>query len=127
MCASGPQVPTEALAWALAAEWDAQINFIRPHSMPLLKFALAAIDRMPQERHRICGEVRVHMNTELACMHSEKPALQKLHHKFYLPLLGWLKEAHGVALVTRESQNTIALPQNPKEVITYVCSVEVSE
>ena len=38
-------VPSEALAAAIAAEWDAQRDEIRPGAMPLTRLAATAIDR----------------------------------------------------------------------------------
>ena len=47
---------------------------------------------------------------------ADKPALKKLHHKFYNPLLKWMKDEHNVSLVARESQDSIALMQDQAEV-----------
>ena len=39
------ELPNEALAWAIATEWDAQTKRMAPHTMPLMKLATTAIDQ----------------------------------------------------------------------------------
>ncbi len=43
-------LPTAALAEAVAAEWAAQGDTLRPETMPLTGFAYAAIDRVAPDR-----------------------------------------------------------------------------
>src|SRR5215210_2187438 len=43
-------LPTRALADAVAAEWDAQVDVINPRAMPLTKLANTAIDRAISEK-----------------------------------------------------------------------------
>jgi len=43
-------VPSAALAEAVAAEWDAQQDEIRPATMPLTRLAATAIDRTRTQR-----------------------------------------------------------------------------
>ena len=44
------RLPSQRLALAIAAEWDAQIDRIEPASMPLMALASTAIDQIPKER-----------------------------------------------------------------------------
>ena len=44
------QVPTRALAEAIAAEWSAQTERIDPATMPLSKIAITTIDGVERER-----------------------------------------------------------------------------
>ena len=46
----GAAPPSQRLALAIAAEWDAQIDRIEPASMPLMALASTAIDQIPKER-----------------------------------------------------------------------------
>ena len=43
-------LPSSTLAEAVAAEWNAQVEFINPHAMPLTKLANTAIDRAVAEK-----------------------------------------------------------------------------
>jgi chaperone required for assembly of F1-ATPase len=47
---NGLVLPSEALSAAIAAEWDAQREEIRPATMPLTRLAATAIDRTREER-----------------------------------------------------------------------------
>ena len=49
-------LPNHALAEAVAAEWDEQIEVINPHAMPLTKLANTAIDRAVAERRHQRGQ-----------------------------------------------------------------------
>ena len=49
-------VPSEALAAAIAAEWDAQQDEIRPATMPLTRLAATAIDRTATQREQVVAE-----------------------------------------------------------------------
>ena len=46
-----------ALMEAVAEEWDAQVEDIRPHAMPVTQLASTAIDRIPAQRDEIVRAV----------------------------------------------------------------------
>ena len=46
-------LPTEALARAVAGEWEAQEENVRPHTMPMMQLAGTAIDRVEPHRQEI--------------------------------------------------------------------------
>ena len=50
-------LPNQDLAEAEAAEWDAQVDVINPHAMPLTKLANTAIDRATTEKAKIAAEI----------------------------------------------------------------------
>src|SRR5262245_1705654 len=60
-------VPSEALAAAIAAEWDAQEGEIRPATMPLTRLAATAIDRTAVQRERVVAETANYAGTDLVC------------------------------------------------------------
>ena len=49
-------VPSAALAEAIAAEWDAQQDEVRPATMPLTRLAATAIDRTRTQRDLVVAE-----------------------------------------------------------------------
>src|SRR5438094_775531 len=49
-------LPSQALAAAIAAEWDSQRDEIRPATMPLTRLAATAIDRTAAQRDLIDAE-----------------------------------------------------------------------
>ena len=67
-------VPSEALAAAIAAEWDAQQDEIRPATMPLTRLAATAIDRVAPQRDAIIRQIANYAGTDLVCYRADAPA-----------------------------------------------------
>ncbi|HYD31451.1 MAG TPA: ATP12 family protein, partial [Azospirillaceae bacterium] len=81
---------TEALAQAIAAEWDAQKDEVNPHSMPLMQLAATAIDRVSVQRDDMVNAVAAYAETDLVCYWAESPAkLVERQAKVWQPLLDW--------------------------------------
>jgi chaperone required for assembly of F1-ATPase len=66
-------VPTEALAAAVAAEWDAQQDEVRPATMPLTRLAATTIDRTGSQRDQVVAETASYAGTDLVCYRAERP------------------------------------------------------
>ncbi|MGN6850217.1 MAG: ATP12 family protein, partial [Sphingomicrobium sp.] len=66
-------VPTEALANAIADEWRAVGDSIDPRSMPLTGLANAAIDRVAPERRAFAEGLARYAEADLACYRAEGP------------------------------------------------------
>src|SRR3954464_11119784 len=62
-----------ALMEAVAEEWDAQVEDIRPHSMPVTQLAAHAIDRIPAQRAEIVRAVAAYAETDLLCSRPDHP------------------------------------------------------
>jgi chaperone required for assembly of F1-ATPase len=67
------RLPTHALAQAVAAEWDAQREVIAPSSMPITRFAFAAIDLMPEKRQDIARDLAAYVETDLVAHRADAP------------------------------------------------------
>jgi chaperone required for assembly of F1-ATPase len=67
------RLPSLALAEAVAAEWDAQENEIKPSGMILTKLANTAIDRVAPHRAAIEAEVRDYAGSDLICYRADRP------------------------------------------------------
>lgn len=96
-------LPSRALAAAIAAEWNAQGEKVRPQSMPLMQFAATAIDRVGPERARIVADLAGYAGTDLICYRaSEPPSLVARESQHWDPLMDWLRRRYDVSLnVTR--------------------------
>ena len=57
-------LPTEASARLVAAEWDAQGEFIEPATMPATRLAATAIDRVSQTREPVADEVAAYAGSD---------------------------------------------------------------
>lgn len=91
--------PTTVLAEAIAAEWDAQNEDIRPLTMPMMRLAATAIDRIGKERAAITDQIAAYGGSDLLCYRAEGPErLVALQAELWQPLLDWAAEAHGARL-----------------------------
>lgn len=105
-------LPTASLAQAIAAEWDAQTEHVRPLAMPLMQLAATAIDRVAGDRARIVSELVGYAGTDLVCYRaSEPPSLVEREAHAWDPLLAWLRRRYDVSLVT--TSGIVAVPQPP--------------
>ncbi len=84
-------LPTNALAEAVAAEWEAQGGKIDPRTMLMTKLANTAIDRVGLERARILAEMVDYAASDLVCYRAERPpdlvARQAAH---WDPVIEWV-------------------------------------
>ena len=107
--------PTAVLAEAIAAEWAAQENDIRPLTMPLMRLAATAIDRIGRERSAIVDQIAAYGGSDLLCYRAATPApLVDRQTALWQPLLDWAAGAHGVRLavthtITHVAQDRAAL------------------
>jgi chaperone required for assembly of F1-ATPase len=108
-------LPTRALAEAVAAEWDAQVDVINPHAMPLTKLANTAIDRATTEKSKIAAEILEFAGSDMVCYRAESPAglvLRQTTH--WDPIIIWAKAELNVDFttvntITHKRQSTAAL------------------
>ncbi len=67
------QVPTRALADAMAAEWSAQTERIDPATMPLSKIAITTIDGVEENAPEVAAEIVRFAGSDLLCYRAEAP------------------------------------------------------
>ena len=92
-------VPTRALAQAIAGEWRDQGDKIDPLSMPVMRLAATAIDRIGRERDAVVARTAAYGGTDLLCYRAdEPPALVARQAACWQPLLDWVAEEYGARL-----------------------------
>lgn len=92
---------TRPLAEAVAAEWDAQGDYLLPHTMPLTQLANTAFDRVAVHREQIVAEMLRHVDSDLLCYFADSPeSLVARQRATFEPLLAWAHERFGVAWAT---------------------------
>jgi chaperone required for assembly of F1-ATPase len=92
-------LPTEALAAAIAEEWQAQGEKINPSSMPLMQFAATAIDRLADDCTALVEEIAGYGHSDLICYRAEEPPLlAQRQEEAWQPLVAWVAERYDVAL-----------------------------
>jgi chaperone required for assembly of F1-ATPase len=95
------ELPTAALAEAIAEEWRSQGDDIAPEAMTLTKLANTALDRVAPMRAAVAGQVTAFVN-DLLCYRAEHPAeLVARQSAEWNPLLDWVAERYGARLQTR--------------------------
>lgn len=109
-------LPTQALAEAVAAEWEAQEAEIKPATMPLTRLSNSAIDRAAPRRDEVIQGLVAYGETDLLCYRAEWPQkLVTLQAEAWDPLLDWARSELGADLKvvkgvipTRQPDNAIA-------------------
>lgn len=92
------RLPTRALADAIAAEWEGQVEKIDPATMPLTQLAMTCIDRIAPQRALVENALLDYMETELICHEGERDDLRAFQQQRWQPVRDWLKQAHGTVL-----------------------------
>ena len=83
-------VPTEAMARAIAAEWDAQTGIVRPETMPFTRSANSAIEKVAPQFDEVVGLLAAYGETDLLCYRAHGPAeLMARQAAAWDPLLDW--------------------------------------
>ncbi len=103
-------IPQEKAAQLIAAEWDAQTEFIRPETMPVTRLLNVAVEQTPDNRDALIAEARKYAGTDVLCYREGEV---RLHHEEqaakWNPILAWAAE-QGVALIITDS--LIAIEQD---------------
>lgn len=105
-------VPTPALAAAVAAEWEAQEETIRPDTMPLSQLAITARDRMDADRPEVVAALAAYGGTDLLCYRADRPAdLMRRQAETWQPLLDWAADVFGAELAVTAGVLPVQQPQ----------------
>lgn len=109
-------VPTEALAEAIAAEWDGQGDTLDMKTMTLTKLANVAVDRTPETRDEMAVELTRYAETDVVCFLAEGPApLRERQDAAWTPWRTWVGREMGILLIPVEG--LIASPQPEESII----------
>lgn len=93
-------LPSEALARAVAAEWDAQQGQIKPDSMPMTRYANSAIDKLRVQFAEVVEIVAAYGGSDLISYRAPGPeVLVARQAAVWDPLLDWSATALGAPLV----------------------------
>jgi len=107
-------VPTQKAATLIAAEWDAQAEFIRPETMPVTRLLNVAVEQTPDNREMLIAEARKYAGTDVLCYREGEVRLHcDMQAEKWDPILTWAA-TQGVSLKTTDSlisitQDDIAL------------------
>jgi len=90
-------LPTDALAEAVADEWNAQGDQIDPRAMALTGLANAAIDRVTPDPASFARGLATYGESDLLCYRAEGPApLVARQAEAWDPILAWARQRYDV-------------------------------
>ena len=93
-------VPNEALAAAIAEEWNAQEGEVRTETMPLTRLATTTVDRVATQRDAIVRQTANYAATDLVCYRAaQPPALAARQQAVWQPLIDWAVLRYDAPLV----------------------------
>ncbi|KAI9005178.1 hypothetical protein CLU79DRAFT_801455 [Phycomyces nitens] len=113
------------LALLTAAEWDAQTENLKAHTLPLTSIIARAIDAFdpahatdPTLRAQVIDKLMVYFDTDATCYREEGPdLLVKLQEQHWSPIHAWVKEKYGVGINSTTEIFAITQPQETKDVL----------
>lgn len=93
------ELPTRALAEAIAAEWDTVDDLIDPGAMPLTRAANSAIEKVTPQADAVAAMLAEYAETDLLCYRDDRQdRLAREQAERWNPLLDWAAEALGARL-----------------------------
>lgn len=96
-------LPTQSLADAVVAEWQAVEKTIDPALMPMTGFANAAIDRVAPDRAGFAAAIAAYGETDLFCYRAEAgTALAEHQTAVWDPWLDWARVRYDISFVIVE-------------------------
>ena len=105
-------LPTEALARFVAAEWEAQADFIRIATMPATRLAHTALDAIPAAHAETAAEVARYAGSDVLCYRAEAPrGLVRRQIEAWTAWLDWARDTLGIDLAA--TAGVVHHPQAP--------------
>jgi chaperone required for assembly of F1-ATPase len=105
-------LPTQALAEAVASEWQAQTGKVDPETMPFTRTANSAIDKVAPQIDAVADMLADYGNSDLLCYRAGEPDdLVALQDAGWNPLLGWARDALSAPLVTTVGVIHVSQPE----------------
>ena len=104
-------LPTQAMAQAIAAEWDAQQGLVNPETMPVTRAANSALDKVAVQFDEVAGLLAAYGETDLLCYRATGPAaLIARQAAGWDPLLDWAAQELGAPLRVTSGVVHVAQP-----------------
>ncbi|QDC08205.1 ATPase [Oceanicola sp. D3] len=111
-------LPSEPLAHAVAAEWEAQGDKINPATMPFTRSANSAIDRVAPQHAEVTEIVAAYGESDLICYRAESPAaLVARQAEAWDPLVDWARDVLNAPLIMTTGVMHVRQPATSVEVL----------
>jgi chaperone required for assembly of F1-ATPase len=117
-------LPTASLADAIAAEWQAQGEQVKPATMPLMQLAATAIDQVAVDPAPVVKSVAGFAVTDLVCYRAESPrSLFERQEQLWQPLVDWVRLHYDAPLIV--VAGVMPRPQPPEALRAIEAAVAV--
>ena len=126
-------LPTTALAEAIAAEWNAQEEEIDPASMPMMTLSSTAIDRVMTQFDQVAADIAAYGGSDLLCYRADdnQPDLNEKQQEQWQPWLDWamqdldapLKVTQGIMHVAQDDSSLQALARAVSDVSAFELAI----
>lgn len=118
-------LPSQALAQAVADEWNGHGERIDPRTMWFTKLANTAIDRVTPRREAVLDELAAFSGTDLICYMADHPiGLAQRQAAHWSPLVIWAEEALGASL--RVTPGLVHVPQDEATLAALRAAIEAA-
>ena len=105
--------PVKALADAMAAEWNAQVEHVDPATMPLTRLANSIIDGVATQPGPVAEEIAKYLGSDLLCYRAGTPeGLVGAQAQHWDPILNWARDELGARFVLSEGVVFVAQPDH---------------
>ena len=119
-------LPTQALATALAEEWDAQDEEILPASMPVMRLVATAIDRVGDALDATVASFVDYAGSDMLLYRAEAPPkLVKHQDEHWSPVLAWAKGRFDLAFTVTSGVLPVDQPAHNKARLTKIAGRDV--
>ncbi len=112
---SGHQVivPARSIAEAIAAEWNAQAEFINPLTMPLTRFANSVVEGVVDKVDAVADDIAKYLGSDLLFYRAGHPeALVAREAAHWDPILFWAADTLGAHFILAEGLVHIRQPDS---------------
>ncbi|KAJ8793696.1 hypothetical protein J1605_003507 [Eschrichtius robustus] len=112
-------VPSEALAVAVATEWDSQRDTIKAYTMHLTTLCNTSLDNPTQRgKDQLIQAAAKFLDTDTVCYRVEEPeTLVELQRNEWDPVIGWAERRYGVKIGSSTSIMGPSIPARTREVL----------
>ncbi|NDE90944.1 MAG: ATPase [Alphaproteobacteria bacterium] len=105
-------LPTQKLADAITAEWQAQGETIVVSNMPLMQLAATTLDHVSKDRVAMLERLLSYSGTDLLCHFVEEPKrLRELQERLFTPALAWVHRRYDIDLHTTTELMAVEQPE----------------
>jgi chaperone required for assembly of F1-ATPase len=104
--------PNRAIAAGIAAEWNAQVEFINPLTMPLTRFANSVVEAVTDRVQDVVDDVAKYFGSDLLFYRAAHPeALVAREAAAWDPVLTWAAETLGAHFILAEGIVHVSQPE----------------